>query len=226
MKRTLLFALIATCTLSACNKKDSGTKPLPIDEDKRCIAQAAPKVTDHLIAAADVKTVDELLKAGEFNYKNLRYLVYEHDTQEADIPPYRYDSKVVASIQYTNGLPIFNSFITYYFKNNAYSYHTGTDTKGTKLDTKPRLLVTQLRKLFVDDLAKYGIDKSYADSCMRAEFGYYNLKGNITSAEETLVKAWKVSPKGPTEFMAIPVAYYQDEDGKLIYFDNGFRTNE
>ena len=55
---------------------------------------------------------------------------------------------------------------------------------------------------------------------MSAEFGYYDLNAGSGNTTENLVKAWKITLKN----QAYPLAYYEDDDGKLIYYDNGIRT--
>jgi len=225
MKRNLLFALIAACTFgAACNKKDSGTV-LPLPEDTRCINRVQLNVSDYLIAPEDIPTVNDLFKANKIDYSSFRYTSYAHDSESMATPPYtRYDIKTVGVQQYANGLPIFNDYMSFSFKNDVLNSSAGTATKGTSLDTKPVLKLAQVRKLFIDDMLKNHFDSSFADSCIYAEFGYYNT--TYSTDKETLIKAWQVSARTPNDLLLYPVAYYQDADGKLIYFNTGIFTNE
>jgi len=59
-----------------------------------------------------------------------------------------------------------------------------------------------------------------SQQCVVVEFGYYNLNAGTSNAPERLVKAWKASLKG-SEY---PFAYFEDNGGKLIYYDNGIMT--
>ncbi len=64
----------------------------------------------------------------------------------------------------------------------------------------------------------------YKDSCLSAEFGYYNVNFDISDVPEVLVKAWKVTTKGSVYPSEYPQACYKDKDGQRLYYDNGIRS--
>ena len=59
---------------------------------------------------------------------------------------------------------------------------------------------------------------------MKAEFGYYDLNSGTGNIIENIIKGWKVTLKNSVEPFEYPLAYYQDNNGTLIYYDNGIRT--
>ena len=58
------------------------------------------------------------------------------------------------------------------------------------------------------------------NTCLYAEFGYYNLYLGPINSTEVLAKAWRVTRKNSVYPSEYSVAYFLD-DGKLIYYHNG-----
>ena len=80
----------------------------------------------------------------------------------------------------------------------------------------------QIRKVFIDAFNKDGYNIAghvNASSCLRAEFGYYNLTPDVPD-QPHFVKAWKVTF---TDW-DYPEAYIQDDNRKLLLYFNGIMT--
>jgi hypothetical protein len=220
----ILFSIIFT----GCKKSDtdniSTPRNLPID--RGCIERVWMPVTAHSINASDISTVNNLFNSNNIDHSELRYYRYTHDSLHTLYPPYTvYDQKSVRTDQYLNGVRIFTGDLVFNFYDDQFKYMGGHLTNGTSLDTLPFLNTGQLRKLFLDDIERFDhASNRFRDSCFKAEFGYYNLNSGISYTPEVLVKAWKVTTRNSVFPSEYPIAYYQDTDGKRIYYDNGMRT--
>jgi len=218
--RKLLFIALTGLTLSiAC------TRSLP--EDKGCMERDIIRVTDHAIAPSDVAVANELFQANRLDNSHFRYLRYLHDSVQTYYPPFaKIDSKGFVALQYTNGLPIFTGTVSFVFHNGIFTYQSGRLTHGTSLNAPPILTLGQLRRLFLDDARKFDYEGDrFKDSCLKAEFGYYNIPAKPGDTTENLTMAWRVTLKnndyGP--YHEYPLAFYMN-NGKRIYYDNGIRT--
>lgn len=218
-----LFLIVITCTLVlvACTKSDT-----PLQEDSGCIERVIIPVTAHSINKSDASTVNNLFSTNGIDNSKFRYFQYVHDTFQSLYPPYtKYDEQVVRTDQYTNDLRIFTDDLVYVFWNNSFHSSSGNLTNGTSLNTLPQLTLKQIRKLFLDDIEEFGkASNKFKDSCFKAEFGYFNINLGVSYTQEVLVKAWRVTLKNDVYPSEYPVAYYQDDDGKLISYDDGIRT--
>lgn len=236
MKSLFCIVIAYTLTLTACTKSittDSSitTDPLSatqkaLQDDNGCIERIIISATAHSIHVADIATVNNLFSSNGIDNSKFRYYWYVHDTFQTRYPPYtKYDEQAVRVDQYANGARIFTGDLVYTFWNNSFHYRGGNLTNGTSLDTVPKLSLGQIRKLFLNNIEQYDhAANKFKDSCFKAEFGYFNLNAGISYSQEVLVKAWRVTPKNsffPSEY---PVAFYQDNDGKPISYDNGIRT--
>ena len=211
----LLFSLI----LLSC-KKIENVQPQLL-EDNGCIERIIIPVNTHTIKEVEITTANNLFLKNNIDNSRFRYYKYSNDSLQTQFPPYvKINFKFVRVIEYTNELRILNSDLIFSFKNEVFNSLSGTQTKGTNLDMKPKLTLGQLRQLFLES-AKifYGRPIIYKDSCLEAEFGYYDIDAD--SKSKNLIKAWKVTSKNLNNFFEYPVAYYQDNDGKLIYYDDG-----
>jgi hypothetical protein len=215
--RTLLpTALAASLLLFSCTKQQ-------VDPDKGCSEQLAVPVSAHGLSSAEVAVINDLFVRNRLASRNLRYVRYVREAVQTYFPPYAsFDSQVVRVEEYTNGLRIFTGELIFAFKNGSFNVQTGQRSRGTSLDTSPTRSPGQVRDLFEATLTQ--VDASRLNEvqrqCVRVEFGYFNLNAGTSNASEKLVKAWRVSPKN----QEYPHAYYQDEAGQLIYYDNGIRT--
>jgi len=87
------------------------------------------------------------------------------------------------------------------------------------LDTVHHLQLGQLRNLFINDAQKNDhLGSFFKDSCLQAEFGYYQQYVNPNNTIRYL-KAWLIKPH--TDY---PNAIYLDSAGVLLGYDNGIRT--
>lgn len=218
-----LFWIAIVLSVTACTKPYTSKA---LQEDSGCIERIIIPVTAHGINSSDVSTVNNLFSTNGIDNSKFRYYRYTHDTFQTLYPPYtRYDQKTVRIDQYTNGIRIFTGDLVYIFFDNNFHYRGGNLTNGTSLNTVPKLTLPQLRKMFLDNIEQVDhASGKYKDSCFKAEFGYYNLNAGISYAQEVLVKAWRVTLKNSIYPSEYPIAFYQDNDGKLIYYDNGIRT--
>jgi hypothetical protein len=209
-------ALAASFLLFSCAKQEVGP-------DTGCSEQLAVPVSAHGLSSAEVATINGLFVGNRLDSRNLRYVRYVREAVQTYFPPYAsFDSQVVTVEEYTNGLRIFTGQLSFAFKNGSFSFQNGQLSSGTSLDTSPTLSPGQVRDLFQATITQVDANRlnEVQRQCVSVEFGYFNLNAGTSNAPEKLVKAWRVSPKN----QAYPYAYYQDEAGQLIYYDNGIRT--
>jgi hypothetical protein len=67
---------------------------------------------------------------------------------------------------------------------------------------------------------KQGLNSTYRDSCVTAQFGYYDLNAGTGNESTKLTKAWRVGLKNNV----YPIAIFRYDNGQLIAFDSGIRT--
>jgi hypothetical protein len=221
MRRILLFICLPGL-LSACTRHDIDS----LAEDNGCIERIIVPATAHVINNADKAVVDALFQNNNIDNSNFRYLGYRHDSVQTDFPPFlKFDQKVVRVDQYTNGLRILGGDMAFKFKSDVFNFKSGYSTNGTYLNTTPHLSLSQVRKLFIDDIGRFDHNAAkYKDNCFKAEFGYYNLNAGVGYSIENLVKAWKVTPKDVVYPSEYPVGYYADDNGTRLYYFNGVQT--
>ena len=224
MKKVLIIIALVAFAFLSCSKEDEAPvkKPAP---GFGYIERKFVPLNAHSISNAEVVAVSLLFTSNGINKGNFRYLQYLNDSLQISYPPYtKVNYKSVRLDQYTNGLRIFNGDMAFVFKNDLFHYLSGATTKGTYLDTVPHTALYRLRTLFLDDMEETDhLGSQYKDSSLSAEFGYYNLNAGKVNGTENLVKAWKVTPKNRVAPSDYPQAFYNDNDGKLIYYDNGKR---
>lgn len=219
-KLPILLTFTAICFFS-CSKDNGRTA----DSPTTCIERIYIPVNAHSVSAADVALIDDLFERNNIDNSRFRYYRFERDTLQTSFPPYeRYEKKWIRVNEYSNSLRILNADLVFQFKNDVFSFRAGETSNGTTLGTTPSLKLDEIREMFLGHIEEFDKNSAqYADSCFKAEFGYFNLNAGISNSTEELVKAWRVTLKNsvaPTEF---PVAYYQDANGELIYYDNGIR---
>ena len=223
MKNNFLVAvLVLAPLLLACSKADM-PPALPADQGYSEI-RIIP-VTEHSLSSSEVATANSLFARNNLdirNYRYVRYVRYVRESLQTYYPPYAsFDSQLVGVEEYTNGLPIFTGQSNFHFKNGVFDFRSGHSSSGTRLNTVPTLNAGQLRSRFSATVAQFDLSRSILWlQCVSAEFGCYELNVGSGNTTENLVKAWKITLKN----QAYPLAYYEDNDGKLIYYDNGIRT--
>lgn len=215
-----IAALALAPLLQACSKSD----PAPARPTASgCSEISAVPVSAHRLSSADVQTANRLFASNNLDSRNFRYTRYSRQSVQTYFPPYAsFDEQTVRVEEYTNGLRIFTGESNFVFKDGVFSFRAGQPTSGTRLGTSPKRTAGQLRALLIATTAQFDAGRlgDVQRQCVSAEFGYYNLNAGTSNAPENLVKAWRVSVKN----QAYPFAYYQDEEGQLIYYDNGIRT--
>ena len=207
--------------MTACKKAG-----LALPDNSGCIERVLVPVNVHTISSSDMASANTLFAKNNMDNSRLRYYQYFRDSTQTFFPPYaKFENEVVKADEYTNGLRIFTGQLVFAFKNGVFNFRSGTPTNGTSLNTTPTLRLGQLRKLFLDNAEQFERKGSqYGDSCLKAEFGYYNLNAGTSYAAENLIKAWRVTMKHSLYPSEYPQAFYQDNDGQLIYYANGIQT--
>jgi hypothetical protein len=211
MRQVISFLICITCIYSC---KKSG---VDLPEDKGCIERLIiPVNSQGTMPAVDFSLVKTLFTSNGINNPNYRYSRTYRDSVKTFNGTYDYRNVYI--IQYANGLPIFGESLNYLFKNGTFSSYAGAVSNGTSLNTVPLLTLGQLRKLFIGDLQLFDHrGNEFKDSCLKAEFGYFNLNSGTGNTTENIVKAWHITPKNGD----YPEAYYQDSDGGFILYFNG-----
>jgi len=229
MNKNFSFILLLALTLYSCRKESEGN-PVLLPKDKGCIEWKKVSVTNHSghsINNSNIPIITGLFSSNSIDNSKYRYYFYSNDSVQTYFPPYvKFDQKIIRIKEFTNGLEIFTGHMVFQFKNNIYNSGNGIPTSGTSLSATPNLTVRQIRTLFLGHIEQF--DKKgnqYKDSCFSAEFGYFNLNAGTNNSTENLIKSWKVTLKNriyPSEY---PIAYYQDNDAKLIYYHNGIQMS-
>ncbi len=175
------------------------------DPNKTELAAALKLLTDNHIATNNIVVTRVIL----------------NDTITTNGPVHVYQHVIVQ--QYANGLPILFAQLGYHFNNGVYDetsgYPYGTVTLGTTAHTS----LPQLRYLFVQAALKdsYSVNKKITDSCLVAEFGYYDIGNSIgINPHGNLIKAWRVTPPHSD----YPVAIIRDDNTELLSYFNGIFT--
>jgi len=226
LKNNILAIFFLAVTFYSCSKEPVPAVSKRTTQDNGCIERNIVPVNGHSVNGADLAEINNLFLNNGIDNSKFRYCQYLHDTTQTYFPPFAiFDEKVVKVEEYANALPVFTAQLVFGFKNDTFNYKGGYPTNGTTLNAAPSLALAQLRKLFIDHIEEFDYRGDfYKDSCFKAEFGYFNLNAWTSYSTENLVKAWRLTLKNSVYPSEYPVAYYQDEGGTLIYYDNGIRT--
>lgn len=199
----LSFILIA---FAACKKNE-------LPGDNGCISQV--KRINFNIKGSDSVTAIALLKQNGIAYSNLQLSFVSIDTVPEGPNQGIYQN--VFAVQYVNGLPVLSSHIWYQFKNSALQSTTGARYTSGSIFGGSSLSLPQLRELYLKAATENHAAVSFKDSCLVAQFGYYDL--NVTSGgAPNLVKAWSVTQRN---YNAYPRIYFRDDNGATILYDGG-----
>lgn len=204
--KNLSLIVFAIAILASCRKEGSSN----------CISQASLL---QQVSGTDDDTVQMLMRSNNLSVNNKQFLTYiSYNEPNSQNQPVKF--QVVTADQFSNGLPIFSSYLFYTFENGLLSSLEGKIYGKVNLDTRPSLALSAVRQLFINEaINKQGVSSAYKDSCYVAQFGYYDL--NITSADTSanFVKAWEVRPKNSQ----YPRCYIRDDNKATIFFDSGLR---
>ena len=212
------ITLIVMLSLLFSCKKEMDDLSMQNGVDNGCIERNIISVTQHSISPSNIQLVNVLFTKNGIDNSKFRYYQYTNDTFQTYFPPYtKFDQKLIRADQYANGLRLFEHNVVYNFKDNIFDFANGIVNENIMLDTNPKQVLARLRKLYISDLEQFNQKgASYKDSCLKAEFGYYELNSGSGNNKKIWAKAWKVTPQNRD----YPQGYYQDENGSRIsYFD-------
>lgn len=199
----LSFILIA---FIACKKSD-------LPGDNGCISQV--KRINFGIKSSDSTAAIALLRQNGIAYSNLQLSFVAFDTVKTGPNAATYQN--VFAVQIINGLPVLSEHIWYQFKNSALQSTTGQRYNSGGIYDSSSLSLPQLRELFLNAAAKNNTAVSFRDSCLVAQFGYYDLNA-LSGGAPNLVKAWSVTPRN---YNAYPQVFFRDDNGATIIYDGG-----
>ena len=216
----ILILLLAVTLLAGCSKNDALPLAAGIGVDNGCVQNITQPVGVHTLPTGQLVLVNNLFDRNHLSHANLRYFQYQRDSLRNFSAPTRVLSEVVRVYEFVNGLKVFTAQTNFVFWNGDFHYRAGSSPGATALSPVPRLSVPQVRWLFREAIGKYDPRVTIENQCVEAELGYYNLNGGQGGQPEKMVRAWRATKQG----QAYPMAYFQDENGQLIYYDNGLRT--
>jgi hypothetical protein len=216
MKKFYCLVLLALMAFASCKK---GELPGNYGEDNGCINRIKRDYSDS--NKTELTAALKLFQQNNISTSGLvinRVILNDRITTNGPLSIYQH----VIAFEESKGLPIFNSGLGYHFRNEVYVTFSGRRYGTLNLDTKALATLPQIRKIFIDAFNKdgYNVDGHVnASSCVRAEFGYYNLTPD-TPDQPQFVKAWKVTFND----WDYPEAYIQDDNRKLLSYFNGIMT--
>jgi len=207
MKKIHLI-LILPLIIYSCKK--TGTLP----NGNGCVTQI--KRENYNIKPADSLAAIHLFQQNNMDYGNLSFeRIMLHDTIGGHI--YQH----IFATQNFNGLQIMSGDAGYHFMDGVYQSTLGKVYGSVSLDNHAHLGLTEVRSLYMSEaIDKQGLNSTYRDSCVTAQFGYYDLNAGTGNESTKLTKAWRVELKNNI----YPIAIFRDDNGQLIAFDSGVRT--
>ena len=210
--RKIYYALLVLVSLNSCKKYD-----LPVDNG--CIERITRQ--NFMVKTSDSAVAVNLFKQNNIAYSDLQFEYINIDTAKNDLGSDIFQN--VFAIQFINGLPVLSFDMGYSFKNGIFQQFTGKRYSGVNLDTRAQQLLPRLRELYVAEVSKNTTNDNAAklkDSCLVAEFGYYDLNGNVDNSTANFVKAWSVTPK----HALYPQVFFRDDNEKTIVYYGGICT--
>jgi hypothetical protein len=208
------LSLILLIILS-CKKSDN------LPEDNRCTNLVIDNPNIQLLPGKEIDTIKYLFNKNHLSYTGLQFWYFGEDSGNNNIL-----HRNIGAYQFVNGLKVFTDYWGFEFGENDLLTSMGGDTiLNLRLPSKPKLLQSQVRQIFITALINDGFYKNNSevqDSCLDMEFGYYDLNSVGSYLPEKLTTAWKVYPHSQ-EF---PYAYVDDLHEKLIYYTNGIESKK
>ena len=222
MKKLSVFLLLFCFVAFSCKKKDqTGPTTSPsvvLTDDTRCISRVRVAQTAFSIDSSAFSEAVDLYNANHLPFNYLRWYRATREYILLDgVNNYYFN---VRGDEYMNGLRLLGGIcMIHEFKNGVIDFQSGTTVPTSSLDTIPVLRLSQVRAAYVNQLlTNYGGNyRALQDSCLTAEFGYYDLNIGHSSVPN-YSKAWMVYPTG--SYSQLPVGYFKD-DGSLISFTDG-----
>ena len=209
MKKIYLIVVLAVALIS-CKKSEQ------LPGDNGCITQI--KRENFNINPADSLSAVHLFQQNKLTYSNLSFVrIILNDTVGEHVYQHIFVTQVF------NGFEVMSGDAGYHFLDGVYQSTLGKVYSSVNLDNRPDLSLAQLRALYMSEtIDKQGINATYRDSCLTAQFGYYDLNAGTGNESTNMVKAWRIEIKGNI----YPTAVFRDDNGGLIAFDSGIRTLE
>lgn len=231
MKKSILLCFVIILGLTACKKNSAGPASTNLIDTfnmpNGCISRLTYS-TASTIKPADLATTIQLFNKNNISTSNLSFYKFNHDTTTKYYLPGQYI--FINAVQYYKGVPIFTSDLIWEFYNDNVTFTSGNRYTSLNPDTTSTPKLQALRKLFLDQLNKdvnYAYNgmlggKIYQDSCLTAQFGYYDLGLNASPPTPgNLIKVWLVAPKGKS----YPYAYFKDDKlNTLLGYNDGIVT--
>ena len=217
MKKLIFIFACLSLVFIACKKEHKTTGI--IGDDYGCINRKMTTAQDTTVALSDYIFARQLFQSSNIDQSDLKMESVRYDTI-INFNNQIQHQVIVMEQQYINNLPILNVEAKYTFNNGAYDYFSGKLISSCNLDTIPTLRLTQVRGRYVAALIASNSPAyltAYKDSCLIAEFGYYDINTGSSNKTVNIVKAWHVYPVNNG---GLPEAYIKD-DGTLLLFFNG-----
>jgi hypothetical protein len=207
MKKIYLIVWIA---LAFASCKKNGQLPA----DNGCISEV--KRQNFNVKSSDSILAIQLLKQHNISYSDLQLEYFSSYNVPTGDNAGTYQS--VIAIQRINGLAVLSGELWYQFKDNALQSTTGVRYGAVNLSTSSTLRLAQLRAAYLEEVNKHNstIATNFKDSCLVAQFGYYDLNVNVSNTPN-FVKAWVVAPKN----FSFPQVIFQDGSSKTIFYNGG-----
>jgi hypothetical protein len=205
--KKIYWVLFSSLAFASCQKND-----LPIDNG--CISQI--KRQNFQIISADSVAAVNLLKQNNLPFNDLQFEYIRVDTAKNNGSTDIFQN--IFGIQFINGLPILSYDFGYAFKDGVFQEITGKKYNGVNLDTHSTQTLPRLRELYLTEVNKNTHNLStYKDSCVVAEFGYYDLNATTNNSTPNFVKAWSVTPK----HARYPQVFFRNDNGGTIVYYGG-----
>jgi hypothetical protein len=201
---SLIILIVLSCKKNNYQPEDNGCSNLVIENLKA-----------NLLPQQETDTIMYLFTKNQMSLTGLQFYGYSFSRGYNNVL-FRY----VNAYQFINGLRIFTDFSNFAFGvNDSLTYKVGDTVTNLDLPDKPKLLKSQVRWIFINEIKKndYQYSLEVQANCVEMEFGYYDLNAGSGNQIKSYTTAWKVYPKDNN----YPYAYIDDRTGNLIYFDNG-----
>ena len=214
MMRSFYYLLCASIllTISSCKKS-------AIAYDNGCISQIT---RNYSVNASDSLAAVKLFQQNNLPATGLTFYRVELNNVITN-PKGTYIYQHIFALQHYNGLLAFNSYIGYHFTNGVFNYQDHPVYGSVNLNATPNLTLPQVRKLYLAAAkdASSIISRDFKDSCLVAQFGYFDLNSGTGNTTPNIVKAWYITP----QHVQYPLAYIRDDNSALIYYFNGIILN-
>ena len=207
------YFVLLVFVLIGCKKSEN------LHEDNRCTNFVVDNPDSLLLTSLQIDTIHYLFTRNHIDITGLQFWTYNESQGNRNIL-----FRNIGAYQFVNGLKVFTDYWGFEFGDGDTLINIGGDTiTNINLPSKPRLMSSQVRWIFINEMRKDGFYKNSIEiqnSCIDMEFGYYDLNSGYGNRAKKYTSAWKVNPHN----LNFPFAYIDDLKGKLIYYFNGIMT--